>query len=51
MVDEPKNGRYGGRVAAPVFNEVAEGALRTLLVSPDDKESLFSQSAPTKAKN
>ena len=51
MVDEPKNGRYGGRVAAPVFNEVAEGALRTLLVSPNDKESLFSQSAPTKAKN
>ena len=51
MVDEPKNGRYGRRVAAPVFNEVAEGALRTLLVSPDDKESLFSQSAPTKAKN
>lgn len=51
MVDEPKNGRYGGRVAAPVFNEVVEGALRTLLVSPDDKESLFSQSAPTKAKN
>lgn len=51
MVDEPKNGRYGGRVATPVFNEVAEGALRTLLVSPDDKESLFSQSAPTKAKN
>lgn len=51
MVDEPKNGRYGGRVAAPVFNEVAEGALCTLLVSPDDKESLFSQSAPTKAKN
>ena len=51
MVDEPKNGRYGGRVAAPVFNEVAEGALRTLLVSPDDKESLIPQSAPTKAKN
>ena len=51
MVDEPKNGRYGGRVAAPVFNEVAEGALRTLLVSPDDKESLFCESAPTKAKN
>lgn len=37
MIDEPKRGRYGGRVAAPVFNEVAEGALRTLLVSPDDK--------------
>ena len=37
MLDEPKKGRYGGLVAAPVFNEVAEGALRTLMVSPDDK--------------
>lgn len=48
MIDEPKNGRYGGRVAAPVFNEIAEGALRTLLVSPDDKENLSSQSSPAK---
>lgn len=37
MIDEPKKGRFGGRVAAPVFNEVAQGALRTLMVSPDDK--------------
>ena len=37
MVDEPKKGRYGGRVAAPVFNEVAHGALRTLSVAPDEK--------------
>lgn len=37
MVDEPKKGRFGGLVAAPVFNEVATGALRTLMVSPDDK--------------
>ena len=35
--DEPKKGRFGGLVAAPVFNEVATGALRTLMVSPDDK--------------
>lgn len=40
MVDEPKKGRYGGRVAAPVFNEVAHGALRTLLVAPDEKNVL-----------
>ena len=40
MVDEPKKGRYGGRVAAPVFNEVANGALRTLLVAPDEKNVL-----------
>ena len=37
MLDEPKKGRFGGLVAAPVFNEVAEGALRTLMVSPDEK--------------
>ena len=37
MVDEPKKGRFGGLVAAPVFNEVTTGALRTLMVSPDDK--------------
>ena len=40
MVDEPKKGRFGGLVAAPVFNEVATGALRTLMVSPDDKTRL-----------
>ena len=34
---EPKKGRYGGLVAAPVFNEVAQGALRTLMVSPDER--------------
>lgn len=37
MVDEPKKGRYGRLVAAPVFNEVAQGALRTLMVSPDER--------------
>lgn len=37
MVDEPKKGRYGGLVAPPVFNEVAQGALRTLMVSPDER--------------
>lgn len=36
MIDEPKaGGYYGGVVAAPVFARVAEGALRTLQVSPD----------------
>ncbi len=52
MVDEPKNARYGGTVAAPVFNEVAEGALRTLLVSPDDKEvaNVTPAGAPAKKK-
>lgn len=40
MVDEPgPKYHYGGRVAAPVFNRVAEGALRTLMVTPDDVTS------------
>jgi cell division protein FtsI (penicillin-binding protein 3) len=36
MIDEPGGGRYyGGDVAAPVFAQIAAGALRTLQVSPD----------------
>jgi cell division protein FtsI (penicillin-binding protein 3) len=37
VVQEPSNGAfYGGDVAAPVFAEVAAGALRILGVTPDD---------------
>lgn len=46
MIDEPKRGRFGGTVAGPVFSEIAEGALRTLLVQPDDKEVANIQPAP-----
>jgi cell division protein FtsI (penicillin-binding protein 3) len=36
MVDEPSNGVfYGGSVAAPVFSEVAQQALRIMGVAPD----------------
>ena len=36
MIDEPGGGRYyGGDVAAPVFAQIAAGALRTLQVPPD----------------
>lgn len=36
MIDEPSGGTYyGGQVAAPVFAQVAAGALRTLQVAPD----------------
>jgi len=36
MIDEPTAGQYyGGLVAAPVFREVAAGAMRTLSVMPD----------------
>ncbi|MCL2021229.1 MAG: penicillin-binding protein 2 [Betaproteobacteria bacterium] len=35
-IDEPKTGKYGGGdVAAPVFAEIAAGALRSLGVTPD----------------
>jgi cell division protein FtsI (penicillin-binding protein 3) len=37
VVQEPSNGKYyGGDVAAPVFAEVAAGALRILGIAPDD---------------
>lgn len=37
VIDEPRrDGYYGGEVAAPVFAQVVEGALRLLDVSPDD---------------
>ena len=34
MVDEPQNGHLGGAVAAPVFKEIGEQALRYLHVPP-----------------
>lgn len=39
VFDEPqKNGHFGGTVAAPVFSEVMEHALRLLNVAPDNKQ-------------
>ncbi len=36
MIDEPSNGKYyGGEVAAPVFSETVQQALRLMGVSPD----------------
>lgn len=35
VVDEPKTSVYGGVVAAPIFREIADGALRYLTVPPD----------------
>ena len=38
VIDEPSAGEYyAGKVAAPVFAEVTEGALRLLGVAPDDR--------------
>ena len=41
MVDDPDSGEYyGGTVAAPVFANVIDGALRLLGVAPDEIQSL-----------
>ena len=41
MIDDPDSGEYyGGKVAAPVFANVMDGALRLLGVAPDDLDSL-----------
>ncbi len=43
-IDEPSGAQYfGGQVAAPVFSQVMEGALRLLNIAPDDLPSLTHQ--------
>ncbi len=50
MVDEPKKRRYGGGVAGPVFNVVAQAALRTFQVPADDKDEAKQQTTGLLAK-
>jgi stage V sporulation protein D (sporulation-specific penicillin-binding protein) len=38
VFDEPKDGYYGGQVAAPVFRQVAELAASYLNISPDGSD-------------
>jgi cell division protein FtsI (penicillin-binding protein 3) len=38
MIDEPKGNYYGGVVAAPVFNLIAEAALGDFVVPPDEQD-------------
>jgi cell division protein FtsI (penicillin-binding protein 3) len=38
MIDEPKGNYYGGVVAAPVFNLIAEAALGDFAIPPDDQD-------------
>jgi cell division protein FtsI/penicillin-binding protein 2 len=35
MMDEPKEGHYGGQAAAPVFKEIAERTAKYLCIPPD----------------
>ena len=38
VLDEPKDGHYGGKVAAPVFKQIAERAANYLNIRPEEKE-------------
>jgi cell division protein FtsI/penicillin-binding protein 2 len=38
VMDEPKNGYYGGQAAAPVFKQIAERAANYLNIRPDTSE-------------
>lgn len=54
VIDEPQKERLGGRVAAPVFREIAEGALGILGVpptrkTPEDWERLVALAPVTEA--
>jgi cell division protein FtsI/penicillin-binding protein 2 len=40
VMDEPRNGYYGGQTAAPVFKQVAEHAANYLNIHPDINETL-----------
>jgi cell division protein FtsI/penicillin-binding protein 2 len=39
MMDEPRQGYYGGQTAAPVFKQIAERAANYLNIPPDDSTS------------
>jgi cell division protein FtsI/penicillin-binding protein 2 len=39
MMDEPKQGYYGGQIAAPVFKQIAEGVANYLNIRPEDGEA------------
>lgn len=36
VMDEPKNGHFGGRIAAPVFHDIAERVANYLNIKPDN---------------
>jgi cell division protein FtsI (penicillin-binding protein 3) len=49
LIDEPEVNVYGGVVAAPVFRNIAQGALRRLAVAPDRVSPLpVAESQPEK---
>jgi cell division protein FtsI/penicillin-binding protein 2 len=40
VMDEPKQGYYGGQIVAPVFKQIAEGVADYLNIRPEDGETL-----------
>jgi cell division protein FtsI (penicillin-binding protein 3) len=47
-LDEPRGGAYGGQVAAPIFREIAEKALRHLGVQPEPGPRILKAAAPSR---
>ncbi len=48
VIDEPNAGEYyGGKVAAPAFAEITQGALRLMGVAPDDRSLPLRQASIT----
>ncbi len=53
-MDEPKQGYYGGQVAAPVFKQIAERAANYLNIRPDDEatpQAPDNATAPSEARS
>jgi cell division protein FtsI/penicillin-binding protein 2 len=40
IMDEPRQGYYGGQIAAPVFRQIAEGVANYLNIRPEDGEEV-----------
>ncbi|KRG69942.1 peptidoglycan D,D-transpeptidase FtsI family protein [Pseudoxanthomonas dokdonensis] len=51
VINDPQNSIYGGAVAAPVFHNVMEGALRLMDVPPDDIETWLAAQAAADRKH
>jgi cell division protein FtsI (penicillin-binding protein 3) len=50
FLDEPKGEIYGGEIAAPVFREIAEGALRQLGIAPTEPIAVAAKPLPRSGK-
>ena len=50
-MDEPKQGYYGGQIAAPVFKEIAERAANYLNIKPEDSDLPDSIAAPNEVRS